>query len=48
MGQLLEASGTRGRIVIMWDRRVWEGEISRVAPIQCVVGFLGSPGKITI
>ncbi|KAG5586346.1 hypothetical protein H5410_046780 [Solanum commersonii] len=22
----LEASGTRGDILIMWDKRIWEGE----------------------
>lgn len=26
----LEASGTRGGILIMWDSRAWEGEVSSV------------------
>uniref|UniRef100_A0A0V0HHN7 Putative ovule protein n=1 Tax=Solanum chacoense TaxID=4108 RepID=A0A0V0HHN7_SOLCH len=26
----LEASGTRGGIILMWDNRVWEGEISSI------------------
>ncbi|XP_060216839.1 uncharacterized protein LOC132644270 [Lycium barbarum] len=37
----LEASGTRGGIVIMWDRRVWEGTLSSVGAYSVSCSFSG-------
>lgn len=35
----LEASCTRGRIVIMWDKRVWDGEISFIREFSITIYF---------
>jgi len=37
----LEASGTRGGIVIMWDKRRWDGEVSSVGEFSVSVCFSG-------
>ena len=37
----VEASGTRGGIVIMWDKREWEGEISSVGMHSVTCSFTG-------
>ncbi|KAG5586107.1 hypothetical protein H5410_046541 [Solanum commersonii] len=37
----LEASGTRGGILILWDGRVWEGEICEVGAYCITCKFMG-------
>lgn len=37
----LEASGTKGGVVIMWDKRVWEGEISSIGEYSISWCFTG-------
>lgn len=37
----LEASGTRGGVVIMWDKRVWDGEISSIGEYSISCCFTG-------
>lgn len=37
----LEASGTRGGILIMWDKRIWEGEVSSVGAYSVSCCFSG-------
>ncbi|WMV14759.1 hypothetical protein MTR67_008144 [Solanum verrucosum] len=37
----LEASGTRGGIVIMWDKRRWDGEVSSVGAYSVSCCFSG-------
>lgn len=42
----LEASGTRGGILIMWDKRIWEGEVSSVGPYSVSCCFFGKNQEI--
>ena len=35
----LEASGTKGGIIIMWDKRRWDGEVSSVDAYSVFVCF---------
>ena len=37
----LEANVTRGSIVIMWDKRRWDGEVSSVGEFSVFVCFFG-------
>lgn len=37
----LEASGTRGGIIIMWDGRVWEGEVGYIGAYTITCNFSG-------
>lgn len=43
-----EASGTRGGIVIMWDKRVWEGVLSSVGMFSVTCSFSGKCQDISI
>uniref|UniRef100_A0A0V0GSF1 Putative ovule protein n=1 Tax=Solanum chacoense TaxID=4108 RepID=A0A0V0GSF1_SOLCH len=42
----LEASGTRGSILIMWDKRIWEDEVSSVGPYSDSCCFSGKNQEI--
>lgn len=37
----LEASGTRGGILIMWDKRIWKGEVSSMGAYSVSCCFYG-------
>lgn len=42
----LEASGTRGGIIILWDSRVWEGEISSLGSYSITCKFSGKTQEL--
>lgn len=37
----LEASGTRGGVIILWDGRSWTGEVSSVGAYSITCEFIG-------
>lgn len=39
----LEASGTRGGILLMWDSRIWDGEINSLGSYSISCKFTGKP-----